>query len=172
MTNVLPVQGQERTKVLERTTYRCTFGPEDYSQNLPSDKSAANLSKGERRKNVEYGHSIRMGCQAYFTVVILKERPDICEIRYESGARQHVKKNGCQCHGAGCKETGLAQLAPRLSRSIKDKVACQLRRGLRPAEIIRQIHKDYQQAFMIQHQLSSLEEAATAMSVSPLPCLS
>ena len=163
------MQGQERTKILERIVYKCAFGPEDNSQNLPSDRSAVALPKGERRKNTEYGQSIRLGCQAGFTVVRHIDRPDAYEIRFDSGARQHVRKDGCVCHGPGCKETGLPQLAPRLSDSVKDRVACQLRRGVRPPEIIKQIRKDHQQAFMIQHKLASLEQAALAMSVRPFP---
>lgn len=158
----------DRTKIIARRIYKCAFGPEDNSENLPSDKSSAPLSKGERRKNIEYGQSIKVGCQASFTIVVHRDFPDVCEIRYTSEGIEHSNKAGVICHGPGCKDPGLAQLAPRLSASVKQHATTLLLSGVRPSNIIKDIHKSHQRAYMIEHGLPSLDAAAVEMSVSPL----
>ena len=126
------MQEKERSKLLERKIYRYAFGPEDNSENIPSDQSAAPLEPGQRRKNTEYGQSIKIGCQAHFTVVVKQATPDLCEIRFELGSREHSRSSGGGiCHGPDRTEPGLSQLAPRLSIAVKEKVANLLRRGVR-----------------------------------------
>ena len=82
--------GSKREKILKRISCHCSFGPSDSSLNLPSDDASQVLKKGERRKRKKFGEGTKKGCQAAFTVVVYKAKPDEIEIRYRSDFNEAV----------------------------------------------------------------------------------
>lgn len=59
--------------------YHCCHGPED----LSNQQAKAQPKKDkERLKKVEFGLSVKRGCQAQFVVLQLAADPDVAEIRY------------------------------------------------------------------------------------------
>lgn len=75
------MQDDGKGTILERRKYYCAFGPEDNSSKIPSDNNSQVQQPGQRRHRKEFGQSIKRGCQASFSVVVYKEKPQEIEIR-------------------------------------------------------------------------------------------
>ena len=79
---------------IKETSYRCCYGPKDYSQNLPS---AAPLEKGKRRSKIQHGESCKRGCLCHFMVRTAGGSDSIAELRMYCS--DHHNAAGAACHG-------------------------------------------------------------------------
>lgn len=80
-------------EVLEKIRYNCSFGPEDKRQ----ERELQVVHKGERRKKIRAGESIKVGCQFAFTITRYARAPNTLVVNFHHP--DHMDKNGNPCHG-------------------------------------------------------------------------
>lgn len=89
-----------------RFNYHCSFGPEDYSENLPSSQV---LPAGKRNGKVSKGLSVKRGCKARLAI-----------IRFDDGVAEiRMLEDKHTNHGDQSRGEGRHAVEPHLSKGIR-----------------------------------------------------